>query len=198
MADEMSDREDELGKLDSIAGDGDHGQGMVLGSSAAFSEAQKAVETGAGIATMFTIAGAAWADGAGGTSGAAWGNAISAFGKELSDARAASAQELGNAAVTAALAFESVGSAQPGDKTMVDATHPFAESLKACLDNGLPLPQAWLIAASSARDGASATVDMVAKKGRARTHGTASIGHEDPGAVSFAMLMNAIAIRLSQ
>jgi dihydroxyacetone kinase len=198
MADEMVAREGELGKLDSIAGDGDHGQGMVLGSGAALAAAKNAVAQGAGMSTLFTIAGAAWAEGAGGTSGAAWGTAISAFGADLSDDVPATLEDLGAAGVKAALAFESVGSAKPGDKTMVDATHPFAVCLEEELHEGRVLAEAWSNAAKASWQGARDTAEMVAKKGRARTHGTASLGHEDPGAVSFAMLMSVLASRFSK
>ena len=193
LADVAGDKEEELGKLDSVAGDGDHGQGMVLGSSAALVAAQEAAEAGAGLATLFRRAGAAWAEGAGGTSGAAWGTAISAFGATLSDESSASEQDLGRAGVAAARAFETVGSARPGDKTMVDATHPFSLELEKQVTAGAPLAQAWANAAATATRAADQTRDLVARVGRARTHGDASLGHPDPGAVSFAMLMTGLA-----
>lgn len=193
IADVAAEKEEELGKLDSIAGDGDHGQGMVLGSSAALAAAKEAAEAGAGISTLFQRTGDAWAEGAGGTSGAAWGTAISAFGKALSDDAAASDEELGRAGVAAARAFETVGTARPGDKTMVDATHPFADELEKQINSGAPLASAWAEAAQVATEAAEKTSDLIARKGRARTHGAASIGHPDPGAVSFSMLMTGVA-----
>lgn len=193
LADVAAKKEEELGKLDSIAGDGDHGQGMVLGSAAALVAAQEAAKAGAGISTLFQRTGDAWAEGAGGTSGAAWGTAVSAFGKALSDQAAATDRELGRAGVAAARAFESVGTARPGDKTMVDATHPFADELEVQVDSGVPLATAWARAAGTATAAAQKTSELVARKGRARTHGEASVGHPDLGAVSFAMLMTVVA-----
>ncbi|WP_316668408.1 dihydroxyacetone kinase family protein [uncultured Propionibacterium sp.] len=185
-----ADDADFLGRLDSIAGDGDHGQGMVLGSRAAAKAASAAAAAGAGAATVMRQAGLAWAEGAGGTSGALWGRALEAVGAGLSDDDA-----VDTAAVIAAVAAgaESVainGGAVPGDKTMVDATTPFAASLRSAGDD---LSAAFADAAGAAAAGAEATADMVARKGRATTHGDASLGHSDPGAISFARHMAAIA-----
>ncbi len=80
---------------------------------------------------------------------------------------------------------------------MVDATAPFADELTARLDAGDDLATAWAAAAKAATKGAESTADMVARKGRARTHGTASLGHQDPGAVSYALLMSGLADRLA-
>ena len=190
-------KEDELGRLDSIAGDGDHGQGMVLGATAAARAAHEALDAGVGMATLFSQAGAAWAEGAGGTSGAAWGKALTAFGQALSDQEAADDDALIRAGVAAARAFETVGTARPGDKTMVDATRPFADELADHAVLGAPLATAWQAAAGTAAAHAARTADLVARKGRARTHGEASLGHPDPGAVSFALLMEAVADRLA-
>jgi len=77
---------------------------------------------------------------------------------------------------------------------MVDATTPFAASLRAAGDD---LPGAFSDAATAATAGAEATADLVARKGRATTHGDASLGHPDPGAVSFARHMTRIAEHLA-
>src|SRR5450830_58592 len=76
MAACAQENETRLGDLDAIAGDGDHGLGMVLGTSGAVSAAEAAYAAGAGARTLLTRAGAAWSEGAGGTSGALWGAAL--------------------------------------------------------------------------------------------------------------------------
>jgi len=181
---------DFLGRLDSIAGDGDHGQGMVLGSRAAAKAAAVASDAGAGAATVLKQAGLAWAEGAGGTSGALWGRALEAVGAGLSDDVAADAATVVAAVAAGAESVAASGGAVPGDKTMVDATTPFAVALR---DAGDDLPGAFATAARAATDGAEATKDLVARKGRATTHGDASLGHPDPGAISFARHMTRIA-----
>jgi dihydroxyacetone kinase len=197
LADVAVAKESELGKLDSIVGDGDHGSGLVLGASAAVGGAKEAAAAGAGMAALFVRAGEAWAEGAGGTSGVVWGTAITAFGNSLSDERTASQEQLGRAGVTAARAAEALGGAKPGDKTMVDATHPFADELERQIESGATLAAAWLSAAKVATAAAEKTSELVARKGRARTHGEASVGHPDPGAVSFALLMTGVANALA-
>ncbi|RLP08968.1 dihydroxyacetone kinase family protein [Propionibacterium australiense] len=186
---------DFLGKLDSIAGDGDHGQGMVLGSRAAAKAAAAAAEAGVGAATVMRQAGLAWAEGAGGTSGALWGRALEAVGAGLSDEAAADAATVLAAVRAGAESVAASGGAVPGDKTMVDATTPFAVALSEAGDD---LPGAFAAAAKAATEGAEATKDLVARKGRATTHGDASLGHPDPGAVSFARHMTRIAEYLAE
>src|SRR5699024_2400774 len=77
--------EAELGRIDAIAGDGDHGQGMAYGSKGAAAAAQAALEAGAGARTLLVRAGEAWSESAGGTSGALWGAALIAAGGVFDD-----------------------------------------------------------------------------------------------------------------
>ena len=76
---------EELGRIDAIAGDGDHGIGMERGIHAAVAAAADAVERGAGAGTALNLAADAWADKAGGTSGALWGMALRAVGQSVGD-----------------------------------------------------------------------------------------------------------------
>ena len=85
MARKLREAEDELGKIDALAGDGDHGMGMTRGSAAAVEAAEKAVAAGAGAASVLAVAGDAWADRAGGTSGALWGLALRTWSTAFSD-----------------------------------------------------------------------------------------------------------------
>src|SRR5699024_7532903 len=84
----LGELEPELGQMDAIAGDGDHGKGMVIGSRAARSAAQRAVDRGSGARTVLVQAGAAWSAEAGGTSGALWGAALTSVGSAFQDDRA--------------------------------------------------------------------------------------------------------------
>ncbi|MDP9806612.1 dihydroxyacetone kinase [Trueperella bonasi] len=178
--------EKELGKMDAVAGDGDHGQGMVLGSTAAAKSARESVEAGAGARTLLARAGAAWSEGAGGTAGALWGGALSAVGSTLSDEDGADQQTLREAVLAGTRSFVTLGGADVGDKTIVDASEVFAGELE---NDDAELSVVWKNAADAAAKAAEKTADFVARKGRARTHGEQSIGTADPGATSFAMLM---------
>lgn len=181
--------EHELGRMDAVAGDGDHGQGMVLGATAAAKAAREAVEAGAGARTLLVRAGAAWSEGAGGTAGALWGGALAKVGAGLSDEEAADEADVLNAVVDGARSFVTMGGAQVGDKTIVDASEAFAAALE--VGDGT-FADVWGAAARAAEEAAAGTADFAAKKGRARTHGNKSVGTPDPGATSFAMLMTVV------
>lgn len=182
----------DLGDLDAIAGDGDHGRGMTTGADAALAAAQAAVGSGAGLATTLAAAGNAWADRAGGTSGALWGNALHAAAGELDDTAPADART-GLSAVRAAEDLVSTfGKAQPGDKTMVDALGPFVDALAEALGSGHVWVDAWTGAADTAESAAQATADLRPRIGRSRVLADRSVGHPDPGAISLALVLRTV------
>ena len=179
---------DELGRIDRIAGDGDHGIGMQRGARAARAAARTAVEAGAGARTTLQRAAEAWSDRAGGTSGAIWGEFLRTLGADVGDDLAVTPEIVARAVASAKDAVMVFGKAKVGDKTMVDAIVPFADELVARVDDGLRLADAWRHAATAAEDAALATATLAATIGRARSHGDRSIGTPDPGAVSFALV----------
>jgi phosphoenolpyruvate---glycerone phosphotransferase subunit DhaL len=89
-------------------------------------------------------------------------------------------------------AIQELGAAEPGDKTMVDALGPAVAALRERLDAGDALPDALAAAAVAAEEGARATTPMQARKGRASYLGERSIGHQDPGATSTALMVRAL------
>lgn len=179
-----------LGDIDAIAGDGDHGIGMLRGAAAGDAAAAELLTRQAGARTLLERVGAAWAERSGGTSGALWGAAIEAAAAQLDDQDVAAAQDAREVAVAAAVAavhaILQLGKAQVGEKTMVDAAVPFRDALQSTPG---PLPQVWAAAVTAATTGAEATKDYSAKRGRAKTHQDKSIGTPDPGAVSFARIV---------
>lgn len=182
-----------LGRLDAIAGDGDHGQGMTLGSTGAARAATDALAAGAGATSLLIAAGEQWAESAGGTSGALWGAALTSFAGVLSDQAPMTADDVVSGVRAMADTIVELGGAQPGDKTMVDAVLPFAETLATSRASGAPLAAAWAEAVAAASAAAASTADIVARRGRSRVLGDKSLGTPDPGATSFAMLMAAVA-----
>jgi len=179
-----------LGDIDAIAGDGDHGIGMVRGVRAAVESARASLAAEAGARTLVMRAGDAWSEKAGGTSGALWGVALNAVGACLDDQRASERETLISAVHAAIGAMVQLGGAELGDKTMIDAAVPFAESLSQ--QRAASLRAAWQTAAFICQEAAEKTADIPAKRGRARVHAEKSIGTPDPGAISFAMLMAAM------
>ncbi len=192
VAEMLDEQADELGRIDRIAGDGDHGIGMQRGSRAAVAAAHRAAESGAGACTLLQIAGDAWADKGGGTSGAIWGEMLVALGGVLGDDIDVTAQTVSAGVSGMKDAVMSFGKARPGDKTMIDAIVPFADDLAERIAAGDGLVEAWAHAADVATAAAEATAQMRARLGRARAHGDKSIGTADPGAVSFAMITHTV------
>jgi dihydroxyacetone kinase len=178
----------ELGRIDAIAGDGDHGIGMQRGTVAAAEAAAALAEQGAGAESLLARCGDAWSDRAGGTSGALWGLILKTVGSHLGDTEPATAPAVAAGIAAARDAVMEYGKAKVGDKTMVDALVPFADTLSARVEAGEGLAAAWQRAAAAAAQAAEATADLMPGMGRARSHGAKSLGTPDPGAVSLALI----------
>ncbi len=190
----MIDREaDELGRLDSIAGDGDHGIGMQRGSTAADEAAGRASAAGAGIGTLLAQAGDAWADKAGGTSGALWGAALRAAGETLRRHRRPERRPWRRGGRRPA-GTPSSSSATPRSGTRPWWT-PWCRSLTRSPSGPTAvsgLVASWTGAAEQATAAAAATADLLPRLGRARPHLEKSRGTPDPGAISFGLVVTAI------
>jgi dihydroxyacetone kinase len=184
--------EGRLGAIDAVAGDGDHGVGMVRGVKAATQAARDAVQQGAGAGTTLRVAGERWSAVAGGTSGALWGWALAAAGDVIGDADAPRDEDILAAVRAFADSVMRRGGAAIGEKTMVDAIAPFTEELAAALGRGLGTAQAWAAAATVTQAAAEKTADYASGRGRSRLHGDRSIGTPDPGAVSFALIVASV------
>ena len=191
-ADRIDAEVEHLGHLDAIAGDGDHGIGMQRGASAARDAGDQAVAEGAGAGTVLTRAAEAWAAAAGGASGALWGVILRTFGERLGDQVAPTGLVVAEAAANAADAVMAFGKAAPGDKTLVDALVPFATTLRESVSRGAGLGDAWADATRAATAAADATAGMIPRVGRARPHAEKALGTPDPGAVSLALIVEAI------
>ncbi len=182
-------REQELGRLDAAAGDGDHGATMLRGLRAADAAVGGADPQSAG--DLLVQAGEAFADAAGGASGALFGAFFTAAGRKLStgDESAAGVSE----ALRAGLALVvKLGKAVEGDKTLIDALSPFVAAFDAAVAGGEGAASAWHVALPAAEKGAAATAAMVARRGRAARLGERSRGGVDPGAQSVVYLLSAV------
>lgn len=183
---------DELGRLDAIAGDGDHGIGMQRGSHAALAAGVAAAEAGAGAATVLDRAADGWSDRAGGTSGALWGVILSSVARQLGDEGRPSGTAVAAGVAAGSTGVMAYGKAELGDKTLVDALVPFSVELTAAIDAGAPLVDAWRSAAVAATQAAASTADLLPRMGRARPHAEKSLGTPDPGAHSLALIVTAV------
>nr|WP_314840943.1 dihydroxyacetone kinase family protein [uncultured Microbacterium sp.] len=192
IVDTIDENADEFGRIDSIAGDGDHGIGMQRGSHAALAAGILAADAGAGAQTTLAHAADAWADKAGGTSGALWGVMLNAVASRLGDEGRPDAAAVASGVDAGVRGVQTYGKAEVGDKTMVDALVPFTSTLAGAVDGGAGLASAWRSAAEAATSAAAATADLLPRMGRARTHGEHAIGTPDPGAISFALIVSAL------
>ena len=183
---------DQLGELDAVAGDGDHGIGMLRGLTAAV-EASAGADDATGVRELLQAAGDAWSEVAGGTSGALWGAALAQLGSSLGSPDAFTASDVADAVTAARARIAELGGADLGDKTMLDAVAPYADTLTERVRAGADLRSALTDAAAASRTAAEATAPMTPRRGRARPLAERSIGHPDPGATSFALIAEALA-----
>lgn len=198
IADTMVEAEEELGRIDAVAGDGDHGRGMVKGSGAASAAAKDAVKRRLGAGGVLRAAGEQWAAKAGGTSGVLWGAALTALGNRLGDSGRPGGTDVAEALRASYVALTSLGGAKPGDKTMLDAWLPFVEAVESGVAAGDPWLTAWGKAAEAAQQAADATAELRPKVGRARPLADRSVGTPDAGAISFALCVRAVGDMLDQ
>jgi len=181
-----------LGDIDAVAGDGDHGIGMERGVLGAVEKAREVAARGAGAGSLLCRAADAWADKAGGTSGALWGVALTALGTALGDRQTPDAQRVATGVREAKEGIMHFGKARVGDKTMVDVLVPFSDSLNEAVAAGASLTDAWLKAAQVADKAAQDTARLVPKMGRARPLAEKSVGTPDAGAISLALIVNTV------
>jgi dihydroxyacetone kinase len=185
--------EEELGGLDAVAGDGDHGAGMRRGADGAAEVARAKLEHRPGVRELLAAMSEEWSDRAGGASGALWSAGLLALASSLGNREAYGAEDLVNAAVAARDAMAALGQAEPGDKTLLDAVFPFVATLEQQLGQHQGVAEALRTAATSATQAAAGTAPLRPRKGRARPLADRSVGTPDPGAVSFALVVTAIA-----
>lgn len=170
-----------LTELDSAIGDADHGSNLQRGFTAVTAVLEKDAPATPG--AVLTVAGRQLISTVGGASGPLYGTLLRRTGKALGDDAEVTQEQFAQAFAAGVAAVGQLGGAQAGDKTMLDALLPAAEALATSFDG----------AANAARAGAVATVPLQARKGRASYLGERSIGHQDPGATSAALLVEALA-----
>src|SRR5579875_3117426 len=182
---------DYLTQLDGAIGDGDHGINMRRGFDAV-EQALAGQNDSAPPGRLLIVAGKTLVATVGGASGPLWGSALRRAGRTLGDADSLDGKQLAVALDAALEGIVELGAAAPGEKTMVDALAPAARAMHEALDCGRSLEDATKAAAEAARAGAEATIPMQARKGRASYLGECSIGHQDPGATSTAIVIAAL------
>ena len=181
---------DHLVQLDAAIGDGDHGTNMVRGFEAVVQALEGAGEQPPG--KLLILAGRTLVSTVGGASGPLWGSALRSGGRVLGDDPSFDGGQLVNVLAAALASIKDLGTAAVGDKTMVDALEPAVDALRARIGDGASVADALDDAAQAAEDGMRATIPLQARKGRASYLGERSVGHQDPGATSTALIVRAL------
>lgn len=191
----VSEQRDYLTQLDAAIGDADHGTNMDRGFAAVV-EKLDGLEAPPG--KLLTAAGSTLVSTVGGASGPLWGTALRRAGRQLGDANDFGLAELALALDAALAGVVELGAAQEGDKTMVDALAPAVRALTVRADAGDGLAAALAAARAAGEEGMRATTPLQASKGRASYLGERSIGHQDPGATSTALIIAALERSVAQ
>ncbi|MFF1870867.1 dihydroxyacetone kinase subunit DhaL [Streptomyces sp. CB03911] len=183
----------ELTDLDSAIGDGDHGSNLHRGFTAVLAVLDSPDTPGpADAGAVLGRTGRTLISTVGGASGPLYGSAFRAMGAALPPSPATPAEFAGALAAGLA-AVRQLGGAGPGDKTIVDAYAPALAAFEQAVTAGAGLARAAEAAADAAEQGMRATTPLQARKGRASYLGPRSIGHQDPGATSTALLFRTLA-----
>jgi dihydroxyacetone kinase-like protein len=188
-----------LTALDQAIGDGDHGINMDRGFGAIVTmlDNRPAPEDGTADVTAATDllrqVGKTLISTVGGAAGPLYGTAFLRSAAAMAGEHPSSAAAFVAALEAAANGIAGLGKATEGEKTMLDALFPASRAARAELDGGGDLVAVTAAASAAAEAGATATIPMLATKGRASYLGDRSIGHQDPGATSSALLLGVLA-----
>ena len=187
---------DHLVQLDAAIGDGDHGTNMVRGFEAVVQTL--ASDGGSPPGKLLILAGRTLVSTVGGASGPLWGSALRSGGRVLGDQPTFDGPQLVEVLAAALASVKDLGTAAVGDKTMVDSLEPAVETLRSRLADGASLDDAIEEAAVAAEAGMRSTIPLQARKGRASYLGERSVGHQDPGATSTALIVRALQKAVTQ
>jgi dihydroxyacetone kinase-like protein len=185
----VAEHRDHLTELDAAIGDADHGANMDRGMSAvvvALDEAPPAT-----LGALFSKVGITLVSTVGGASGPLFGTLFLRMGTSFGEVGTATPAELAAALRAGLGGVVARGKPEPGDKTMYDALAPAVDALDRAVAEGQPLTAGLKLAAAAAAAGRDATTPMLARKGRASYLGERSVGHQDPGATTVALLLEA-------
>jgi dihydroxyacetone kinase-like protein len=187
---------DLLTRLDSAIGDADHGANMDRGMTAVVAALDGGMPPSA--AALLKQVGMTLVSSVGGASGPLYGTFFLRMASTAGDVDALDGPAFATAMRAGVDGVVQRGKAQAGDKTMFDALAPAVDALDEALAGGARLDEALRMATDAAETGRDATTAMLARKGRASYLGERSVGHQDPGATSAALLVAAAATALAE
>jgi dihydroxyacetone kinase-like protein len=195
FAERVTANKDLLTQLDSAIGDADHGANMARGMAAVVAALDG--KPPATAAALLKQVGMTLVSTVGGASGPLYGTFFLRMATAAGEVDALNAEAFAKALRAGLDGVVARGKAEAGDKTMYDALAPAVDALDAALASGASLGDALRAASTAADAGRDATVPLQARKGRASYLGERSVGHQDPGSTSAALLIAAAAEALA-
>jgi len=187
FAQEVADHRELLTQLDSAIGDADHGANLDRGLTAVVAALDGIDRATPG--ELLKTTGMTLVSTVGGASGPLYGTLFLRMSGSAGDEDSLDPSQFAAALRAGLEGVVARGRAQAGDKTMYDALAPACDALDEAIAEGLGLDDALGRAADAAEVGRDATIPMLARKGRASYLGERSVGHQDPGATSTALLV---------
>jgi dihydroxyacetone kinase-like protein len=191
VVEKIRENHQELSRLDSATGDGDHGTTMLR----SFDAVDKTVQDAKGEDFKSLLYDMGWnimcADG--GSTGPLLGSLFMGMSETVEGKDSLNANDLAEMFRAGLTSMSEQSKAQVGDKTMMDALMPAVDAMEKAAAAGESVIDMFANAAKAADEGAEATKQMQAKFGRARNLGERTIGHKDPGATSMSLIFQAFA-----
>jgi dihydroxyacetone kinase-like protein len=184
IAEAMAREKDRLCELDGVIGDADHGIAMELGFAAAAKAVSELDPSISDPTLVFNTAAKSFLNAVGASSGPLYATALMRAGAVAKGKVSLSEDDVVEVFSAFAKGIQDRGKAEVGEKTMVDAWAPAAAACRTARDQGLSLAECLAAGLKAGAEGAEATKDMIAAKGRSSRLGERALGHMDPGAAS--------------
>jgi dihydroxyacetone kinase-like protein len=186
----LIENKDYLTQLDSPIGDADHGTNMARGFKKVIEKLPSVADKDIG--NILKTTGMTLISSVGGASGPLYGTFFMRSGMAMAAKEELSDEDLLKLLESGVEGIVQRGRAQLEDKTMIDACYPALDALRQAVENGSSTVDILKAGVAGAEDGMKATIPLQARKGRASYLGERSIGHQDPGATSSYLMLNAL------
>ncbi|MNN01784.1 PTS-dependent dihydroxyacetone kinase, ADP-binding subunit DhaL [compost metagenome] len=190
IAEKIDENKGYLSELDATIGDGDHGINMSKGFKAVTEKLKE--DDGVDIAGILKKTGMALVSTVGGASGPLYGTAFMKSSMSVNGKTEIDIKDFSNMLKDALDGIKMRGKAKAGEKTMIDALEPALEAINKGIEQGLESKEILKLAKEAAYNGVEYTKTIIATKGRASYLGERSIGHQDAGATSSAIILETI------
>lgn len=190
-------------ELDSHAGDGDFGMSVAKGFRQLKREWKDIMsDKDMNIGSFLDACSMIIMENCGGASGPIWGSAFRAAGKNVGNLSELSVKDFASMLQSTVKGIQDTEKrsfgrgAVVGDKTLIDALVPCADSWTESAEKEQGVIEAFEDAAKAAVKGAKNTEEIVARMGRAGTVGERSIGYPDAGAYALGVIFTEISKEL--